>query len=423
LRSADHIPLSTGERRPLLYVIGSLNIGGTERHLSMVARGLVKRGWQVVVYSLTGRGPLAPELQKAGVIVAHPPMQVGPISFRRLKILRRLVGVIHLFKTMALGRFAIAHFYLPHAYFIGAPLAFCARIPLRVMSRRSSNLYQKKRLFTRQAERVLHKTVDVVVANSMRVWGELHDGEHLPTARLALIYNGVDLDRFSIPGGRASARAALGWDHSQFIMISVANLIPYKGHSDLLYAASIAAPKLPAGWQLVIVGRNDGLESDLREQARRIGIGEHVHFLGVRHDVPTLLNGSDIGLLSSHEEGFPNFVLEGMASGLPMIVTDVGGAAEAIENECSGIVVAPRDSMGMATAMVRLSRDPSLRLKFKAAAQLKVAKLFSLDQCLNDYECLYRALLANGSVPSDLQPQLGGSDQTQSDRIRACISA
>ncbi len=389
----------------------------------MVARGLVKRGWQVVLYSLTGSGPLKAELERAGVIVVHPPKQVGPIFVGRFKILKRLVGVIHLFKTMVFGRFAIAHFYLPHAYFIGAPLAFCARVPLRVMSRRSSNLYKKKRLFTRQAERVLHKTVNAVVANSMRVWSELHDEEHMPTARLALIYNGVDLDRFSLPGGRASARAALGWDASQFVMISVANLIPYKGHSDLLYAASIAAPDLPNCWQLVIVGRNDGLESKLREQARRIGIGEHVHFFGVREDVPTLLAGSDIGLLSSHEEGFPNVVLEGMASGLPMIVTDVGGAAEAIENECSGIVVAPRDRRGMATAMVRLSRDPNLRLKFGAAAKLKVAKLFSLDQCLNDYECLYRALIANGSVPSGLQPQRGGSDQIQPNRIRARISA
>ena len=204
-----------------------------------------------------------------------------------------------------------------------------------------------------------------ILGNSRSVVRELSEMEGVPARRLGLIYNGIDVARFTDAGSRAATRAALGLGPQTLTLVIVGNLIPYKGHGDLLAALGQAAPRLPPDWRLLIVGRDEGIASSLQAQAAELGIGQKVCFLDTRNDVPEILNACDIGVLCSHQEGFSNAVLEGMASGLPMIVTDVGGNAEAVlDGEC-GIVVPPHDPARLADAIVRLANDPSLRAQFR----------------------------------------------------------
>ena len=128
-------------------------------------------------------------------------------------------------------------------------------------------------------------------------------------------------------------------------LVMVGNLIAYKGHGDLLVALGQAAPQLPPDWRLLIVGRDEGIASALQAQSVALGIDRNVLFLDTRNDVPDILNACDIGVLCSHQEGFSNAVLEGMAASLPMIVTDVGGNAEAVlDGECGIVVPAERSA-------------------------------------------------------------------------------
>ena len=107
----------------------------------------------------------------------------------------------------------------------------------------------------------------------------------------------------------------------------------------------------------------------LRAQATALSIQDHVRFLDVRDDVPALLAASDIGIIASHQEGFSNAVLEGMAAGLAMAVTAVGGNPEAvIDGEC-GLVMPAKDPPALARALARLAGDPALRRRLGAAAQ------------------------------------------------------
>jgi len=161
---------------------------------------------------------------------------------------------------------------------------------------------------------------------------------------------------------------------------------------------------LPLDWKLFIVGRDDGIGDDLRAQAVAAGLDRNVVFLGARKDIPALLSACDIGLLCSHEEGFSNAILEGMAAGLPMVVTEVGGNPEAVLNGETGLVVPPRSPRQLADAIVRLAGDQALRARFGAEAKRRVAENFTLDRCAERYGSLYRALLS-GRLPKDL-PQL-----------------
>jgi glycosyltransferase involved in cell wall biosynthesis len=390
----------------IVYVIGQLNVGGTERHLSMLARALNVQGWRIAVYSLAGDGPLRKELETSGVTVLGPPARnamKGSIIFRALRL---LVASVHLAYTLVRFRPRIVHFFLPAAYLIGAMAAAIARIDIRIMSRRSLNDYQRAYPAMRWLETRLHGDVDAILGNSRAVIKQLRDDERVPAERLCLIYNGIDT-RKSALSDRQAMREMLKIDDNALVFIIVANLIPYKGHLDLVAALGIAAKDIDSKWSLLIVGRDDGVGPEIRAASQHHGIEDYVLMLGARSDVPDLLLASDVGLLCSHEEGFSNAILEGMAAGLPMIVTDVGGNAEAVLDERTGLVVPPRDPEALAAAIVRLARDPALRARYGASGRARIEEHFTLDACVAKYVALYRGLMA-GHLPcavTELQEQ------------------
>src|SRR5262249_33160413 len=139
------------------------------------------------------------------------------------------------------------HFMLPEAYLLGAPLAKVARVPLKIMSRRSLNLYQGN-WFVRRMERWLHRSMDAVLGNSLSVVRQLKDEEEVPADRLGLIYNGIVLQDFTNVETRTSLRQSLGIGADELVLCMVANLIPYKGHEDLIDALALAAKEMPVGW-------------------------------------------------------------------------------------------------------------------------------------------------------------------------------
>jgi glycosyltransferase involved in cell wall biosynthesis len=136
------------------------------------------------------------------------------------------------------------------------------------------------------------------------------------------------------------------------------------------------------------------LQAELEVLARAQGIEANVQFMGERDAVPALLSAADFGILSSWEEGFSNVILEAMSAGLPMIVTNVGGNAEAVLNEETGLVVPPRDPGALGDAVLRFARDPDLRGRLGRGGRLRVKQEFSIEQCVDSHNCLYEELLA-----------------------------
>jgi glycosyltransferase involved in cell wall biosynthesis len=259
------------------------------------------------------------------------------------------------------------------------------------MSRRSLNTYQQQHRLLARLEWWLHRRMSAVIGNSRAVLADLA-AEGVPPDRIGLIYNGVEVfDAAQLPP-REETRRRLEIDPAALVLTTVANLIPYKGHRDLLVALAGIANELPADWVLLCVGRDDGIGPALRAQARTLGLDRHVRWLGKRPDVPELLHASDLGIVPSHEEGFSNVILEGMAAGLPMIVTRVGGNPEAVVDGATGLVVPPRDPGALAAAVLELARDPDRRDRMGSAARHRAVTMFSLDACVDRYAKLYRML-------------------------------
>ena len=275
MRSANRVAPDAGPAgAEILFVIGSLEVGGTERHLATLAPALVKLGWSVSVYNLAGSGALQGEIQAAGVRVIVPPFKTSTV---RSSVIGRMAQSVrigaHLFRVMRQRRPAIVHFFLPAAYLVGAPAAISAGVPVRIMSRRSLNVYQRSYPLVSDLERRLHRRMTAILGNSRSVVRELSEMEGVPVRRLGLIYNGIDVARFTDAGSPAATRAALSLGPQTLTLVIVGNLIPYKGHGDLLAALGQAAPHLPPDWRLLIVGRDQGIASSLQAQAAQLCIG------------------------------------------------------------------------------------------------------------------------------------------------------
>lgn len=380
----------------IVFVIGNLDVGGAERHLVQVLPKLKQVGFSPLVYTLTHKGKLAAVLESQGVPVVEPWFSA---YFRRLpRLFRRLLLTPFSFVTFCIlmmrYRSPIVHFFLPESYLFGGVSSWMMMSPrIKLMSRRSLNLYQLKYPVLAKIERLLHSGMSAVLGNSKAVVRELA-AEGVKTSRLGLLYNGIDLEVFGKLPPRASVRSGLGIQSDALMMVCVANLIPYKGHIDLIQALGDIRADLPSGWVIALVGRDCGIASELQALAKRLGLDEHIKWLGERSDAIAICSAADIGVLSSHQEGFSNSVLEGMAAGVAMVVTDVGGNAEAVMDGVSGLVVPARDPAALGQALLTLANDERARQLMAKAGRQRVADNFSLTTCVNRYAGLYQALLS-----------------------------
>lgn len=366
---------------PLAVVINSLESGGAEGHLLGVLPRLDVARFAVSLFPLRPGGALASAFVDRGVRVVEE--QRG-----RIGSLARFAGEVRRDRPLV-------HCFLPEAYLFGSGIALMQGASGCIMSRRSRNHYQSRHPVAAWVERRLHRRMDALLGNSRAVVQDLLD-EGAPPDRVRLIYNGIDAGRFAAGEARLerrrTLRAELGLPDDRVVLTCVANLFPYKGHADLLDALALLGAGFAARATLLLIGRDAGARAALEAQAARLGLSASVRFLGERGDVPDLLAASDIGVLASHEEGFSNAVLEGMAAGLPMVVSDVGGNAEAVTDGECGHVVPARAPAALARALADLIGDAGGRQTMGEAARRRVAASFSLDACVAAYEALYEEL-------------------------------
>jgi glycosyltransferase involved in cell wall biosynthesis len=349
-----------------------------------------QRGWQPEVFALNLGGPLTSCLEAAGVpIWGFKPSSWLQHNNDRIKArISLLLTTATLVKVLLVRRPAAIHFFLPAAYLIGGIAAFLVHARPRIMSRRSLRNYQLAHPVYARIEQLLHPLMDRVCGNSRAVIEQLQE-EGIPQRRLRLIYNGIDLQPFNMPFDRIAQRATADIAPDTFVIAMVANLIPYKGHVDLIYALANVHMELPVPWLLLCIGRDDGIGNDLERLAETLGISCNIRWMGAQTDVPRLLRLADVGVLCSHQEGFSNAVLEGMAACLPMVVTDVGGNAEAVVDGESGYVVPARQPQTLGEAILRVASNPK-RQAMGRSGRTRVEQNFSLTACVDAYEALYR---------------------------------
>lgn len=381
----------------ILLVIRSLERGGTERHLLRTIPSVSNAQNKIEIFCFERPGELAPSMKALGVNVVTPPVSGWlhhvPLI---LKPFSTVWTCLYFLFYLFVKNPKIVHFFLPAAYLLLGPFSLLHVTSRKIMSRRSLNRYLAKYPgWVRKVEQSLHRRMDLILANSSSVFQELEENEHVPHEKLRLIYNGVSVSQDDAPALRNDVRAEFGLPDDTVVLITVANLLPYKGHADLVEACGIVAAtrKAQFRWTLMAVGNdNVGLKATLETQAAKLGIAGNVHFVGKRTDIDRCLGAADIGVLVSHEEGFSNAILEGMAAGLPMIVSDVGGNPEAVMHNETGLVVPAKSPAKLAEAIEYLCLNRDLAAKMGEAGRKRAISNFSIERSAKDYAAVYNSL-------------------------------
>jgi glycosyltransferase involved in cell wall biosynthesis len=368
----------------ILFVLTGLAYGGAETQLVRLATRLKSRGWEVSVVSLMPPKAYVEDLEVAGI----PVFSLG--------IRRKLPDprpVLRLARIIRKWRPDIVHSHMVHANLLARIVRFLAPIPVLICSARSIDEGGRFR-------EVLYRLTDPLCDLTTQV---SHAGLEryvrvgaVPRHKIRYIPNGVDTERFK-PNleDRLKFRKELGVDG--FVWLAVGRFDPQKDYPTMLQAFARVVHK-HSNTILLIAG--DGpLRKTMENLARELGIEKRTKFLGIRRDIPQLMNAADAYVMSSSWEGMPNVLLEASATGLPIVATDVGGNREIVLDGVTGFLVPPRNPEALARAMLRimdLSDEERKEMGKRARKHIEVK--FNLDRVVDLWEILYYELLEKKGI-------------------------
>ena len=243
-----------------------------------------------------------------------------------------------------------------------------------------------------RVERLAFGAASKIVVNSAAVQAHLSK-RGLKESRLELIHNGVDVAAFDAARSRANeVRRMLDLPEDRKLVTAVANLRHDVKNIPMFLRAVDRVTEEVSNARFVIAGEGEK-KVDLEAMAVQLGIEQFTYFVGRCDDVPGLLAASSVCVLPSTAEGFSNSVLEYMAAGKPVVVTDVGGASEGVVENENGYLVPSDDDKKMAERIIELLKDEDKATSFGAAARERVASDFSTDRQLEKTLDLYHRLL------------------------------
>lgn len=344
----------------VLHYVDSDAFGGTEEAAVHLMASLDRSRWEPVL--LHHQQPGIARLVESAAHLGVRAIAVPPIARRG-----QLAGILRLRRALRIERPAIFHAHLswPFACKHGVRAAWLAGVPAIVGT---AQLY----LDAQGARRppLVLRLYDRIIAVSEEVKARYANDLSVPARTLAVVHNAI---RVASAGRSAdpSVRAGLIRGRPDYVVLTPARLHPQKGHTYLLAAAA----QIP---DVTFVLAGDGpLRADLEAQARQLGVADRCVFLGYRSDIPALLAAADLVVLPSLYEGLPVSILEAMAAERPIVATAIGGTDEAVIAERTGLLVPPRDTGALVSAIRRLRAEPALARRLAVAGRERVEREFS----------------------------------------------
>jgi glycosyltransferase involved in cell wall biosynthesis len=375
-----------------LVIPGIDRIGGAERQVILLAKGLHRRGWKVSVVALSGiGGDAAAELRAAGV------------SFLTLRMRKGLAdprGWIRFHGWIRCQSPDVIHAHLPHAAWLArwSRLAAPVRVVIDTLHSSSTGTmgrklgYQWSGWLTDRVTAVSQAAADAHLSRSM-----------VSHNKLIVLPNGVDVSvcRSDLLV-RKTVRLELGLDR-EFLWLAAGRLEPVKDYPTTLRAMA----QIPKPAHLLIAGAGH-LQSDLVQLTAKLGLEQRVRFLGFQPDIKRWMQAADAFVLSSRWEGLPMGLLEAAASGLPAVATRVPGTPEVVMDGQTGWLTPVGDSIALGEFMTRMVGLPSEeRSAMGEQARQLVMERFSLEAVLDQWETLYAGLLESNPKPMRWARELG----------------
>lgn len=357
-------------------------LGGGERVVLRLARSLPQYGFRVSILALR-IDPQSPVLQEA----APCPLYLLP--------LQRTYGVRALKAAFALRRFLreqkiriVQTFFESSDLWVGGMARLLSDVRV-LWSRRDMGILRGAK--HRLAYRLMGQVPDKVLAVSEQVRRYTLEVDRIEPSRVETLYNGLDLDGWlELPGTERSSRAP----H----IVTVGNVRRVKGHDVFVRAAGILAGEFPDA-RFSVAGEvlEPAYYAELLALVSELELEGRFTFVGGVSKLREYLREADIFVLPSRSEGFSNAIVEAMAAALPVVATDVGGNAEAVQDGVTGRIVPPEDVNALVVSLRELLADPERAKVMGLKGRERVAERFTTDAMMRQLTAAYQSVLAHTS--------------------------
>ena len=366
-------------RLKILQISSASSFGGGERYVADLTNALVAGEHELYV-AVRPHSPLPRHLHL-------PPERIVTLPLRNALDVQ---SAHELDRFVRRTQIEIVHAHLARDYSLGSYAA--RRNPQTKFIATRHVLFQLNRLHRHTLARATR-----VIAVSNAVARELRSSDVVAEKQIAVIPNGIEVERFS--------RARAGFDRVQFLrgmglpadcllVGSVGELRTLKRHDDFICAAAIVASRFPET-QFVLAGVDTSASGEVRKQLEslvdELGLGECFYFLGWVDDADKLLCAMDVFVSASETESFGLAIVEAMAAGTAVVATASEGAKEVIEDQKTGVLVPIGDVQHMARAVIDLLSNSEIRRAIATQAAQSAAKKFSLKRMVDEIEKIYAA--------------------------------
>lgn len=375
----------TFKRPTVLHIITGLNDGGAEA----VMFNLIKdaTGFEHKVISLMGEGKYGPLIKRHGFEVSC--LGLNPSLPSPLALIR-LAGMVRRAQP------DVVQTWMYHADLLGGLAAWLAGVRSIVWGIHHTTLSTKSiKRTTRWVVRLnamLSQWLPTSIITCSTNGVTVHRNIGYPANKLVVVHNGYNTDSFKPDNAaRAAIRAEFAVDEGCLLLGCVARFNPQKDHRNLILAFADVALARPDA-RLMLIG--PGLTADNCEVTallRELDLVNRVILVGARPDIPAVMNGLDLHVLSSNSEAFPNVLSEAMSCGTPCVATDVGDSAVIVGG--TGRVVAPSDPKALAEAILDIAPSVS-EPEVRGGCRDRILQNFTLAHMTYGYERVWRHSMA-----------------------------
>ncbi len=359
-------------------VLGGL--GGSERNLYLLARGLRDRGHTVIVCCLKG-GYVSESIGREGFIIEN-------LNVQRFYTPQGIKAFLKLFKIVRKRKVSVIISYHKDSDYMGLLLSLFTRTPI-ISTRRDMGFELKRRHVW--IYRIINRFYDRITTVSESVKAMVLRKQGGKPDDISVIYNGVDLT-LCAPENMAANGINVSESDSNYIKVAcIGNIRPIKGQIHFVNAAKLVANRFPqARFFLIGYPNSERYVMEVLAQIKAYGLEDVFKVTGPveQSDVPGIWRAMDIGVIPSLSEGMSNVLLEAMAAGKPVIATAVGGNVEVVRNGETGYLVPAGDPKAMADGLNRLLFDSALRREMGLRARYWAEINFSDEKMIEKYEDL-----------------------------------
>jgi len=377
-----------------------------EKLVGGLLRALREEGY--AVEGACADGPYAEGLRAEG-------FRMYPIAFtRRVVSFRHPIAFAQLVSLIRRRRYHVVHVHTPVAQVLGRIAARLTGVPLVIYTSHGFQFHESRPRWAqwaiRRVERWLGRwATDLLFAQSSEDAQAAVGMGFMPPERVIWIGNGVDIARYGPTPTTPIRRQALGLRDADCVVGFIGRVVREKGVLELMDAMARVHAVVPDA-RLVVIGDTlasddeAGVKAGIRLKIAQYGMDAAVIFAGFRDDVPALLPLLDVFVLPSWREGMPRTIIEAMASGLPVVATDIRGCREEVVDGETGLLVPPRDAAALAEALIRLLTDRALARRMGAAGRQRAVNLYDERLVIDRQLQAYRVMLQGLGVTLPMRP-------------------